>query len=187
MAKRKGKRVTMSNAVTVEETREALPAVVKQPTRTPRYLREFVREQYADTMLTRLFDIASGEAQFRIPVAVPGGGKDFPPHVEMVDAEAPAMVQTIAAKALIEVAIPKQMGLVDGDDKGTGVILVPAMETRDAEDADFEVVEEEIGPESDARLEDRDIAPGPIEETATVNPVLVQRVLAKRNGKNGKH
>jgi hypothetical protein len=161
-----------SNAVTTAEAEGQLPAP-DAPAPTPRYLREFVRAQFSDSMLRRLHDIATGTATFSIPVAVPGM-KDHPPHVEMVDAEAPAMVQTIAAKALIEVAIPKQMGLVDSEDKGTGVILMPAMEKPDAEDAEFEIV---------------DVAPTPREET--VNPLLTARILAKhRNGAkngNGRH
>lgn len=183
MAKRKVPGMSASSAMTKSEAEALLPER-EQPAPTPRFLREFVRKQYANSSLARLYEIAQGEATFLIPVAVPGM-KDCPPRVEMVEAEAPAMVQTIAAKALIEVAIPKQMGLVDGEDKGTGVIFMPAMETQAAEDADYEVMEEEIGPESDARLEDRDVAPGPIEET--VNPALVRRIVSKRNGKNGKH
>lgn len=154
------------------------------PTWTPRILREFVREQYAQSDLKRLHEIGHGETMFQIPVAVPGGGKDFPPHVEMVEAEAPAMTQVLALKTLVEVAIPKQMGLVDSDDKGTGVVILPALEQQgDTEEADFEVIEEEVGPESDAMLEDRDRAPAPREET--VSPALVRHVLAQR-GKNGK-
>lgn len=175
--------MSASSAMTVAEAEQELPPA-EGPAPTPRYLREFVRKQFSNSMLQRLYDIATGDAQFSVAVAVPGM-KDHPPHVEVVEVEAPAMVQMLAAKGLIDVAIPKQMGLVDGEDKGTGVILVPAMETRHAEDADYEIVEDEIGPDNDDRLEDRDVAPPPIEET--VRPEFVQRVLAKRNGKNGKH
>lgn len=152
---------------------------------TPKYFRELVRLQYADSNLKRLHEIAQGETKFPRPVVIPGGGKGSPPRVEWHEVEADAMVQVLAAKALIEVAIPKQMGLVDGDDKGTGVIWMPALERADTEDAEFEVVEEEIGPDNAALSEDRDVAP-PALASGSVPPDYVRAVLAKRrNGKNG--
>lgn len=152
------------------------------PNATPRILREFVREQYAQSDLKRLHDIGNGEVTFSVPVAIPPG-KGEPGRVEMVDCEAPAMVQVVALKTLVDVAIPKQMGLVDADDKGTGVVILPALDRPEAEDADYEIVSEEVGPENADLLEDRDRAPAPREET--VSPALVQHVIAAR--KNGKH
>lgn len=149
---------------------------------TPRYFRELVRLQWADSNLKRLHEIAQGETKFATPVVLPGS-KDSPARVEWHDLEAPAMVQVIAAKALVEVAIPKQMGLVDGDDKGTGVIWMPAFEGAEAEDVEYEVVEEDMGLDT-SRAEDRDVAPPQLE--ATVRPEYVQHVLAERKRKNGK-
>lgn len=172
--------MSKSNAMTKLESEAR--AVSQTQVLTPRYFREMVREQFAQSDLKRLHDMGHGLTRHMQAVAVPGM-KDHPPHVEMVEVEAPAMVQAIALKALVDVAIPKQMGLVDSDDKGTGVLVLPALDREEpAEDADYEVISEEIGPDNEAQIEDRDRAPAPLEET--ISPALVRHVLQRR--KNGK-
>ena len=83
-----------------------------------------------------------------------------------------------AAEALLGIAVPRQSGLVD-DEGNTqlGVVLLPPLGGSNG-DRSHGVVEEEIGLEVEAKSEDRDEAPGPIE--AVVPAALAKHVLANR-------
>ena len=107
-----------------------LRKLVGNPAQLPSYFRELVREQFAEVGITFLADTMTGDLTFAIPVALPGGGKDHPPRVEIVEVEAPSAVRVRAAESLLAIAIPHQSGLVGANDgQLTGVMLLPALQT----------------------------------------------------------
>ena len=175
-------------------TREQLAAderfktFAANPAQMPRYFRELVRRQFAEEHLIFLHDTAMGDQKFETPVVVPGGGKDHPPRVEIVEVEAPSAIRVKAAEAMLNIAIPRQAGLVDDDGNSqVGVVLMPPLAADGALTGDdehgekkHEVVEEEVGLSTE-QSEDRDMAPEPLEEV--VPPALLQRVLAKRRAR----
>lgn len=173
-------------ARTQEELRspERLARLNKSPAQLPKYFRELVRRQFAEENIQFLHDTAMGEITFATPVAV-AGSKDNPPHVEVVEVEAASFVRVKAAEALLSIAIPRQAGLVDGDDKTvTGVVLMPALDPESTtEEHGREVIEEEVGFD-DARREDRDEAPPEvIRAERTIDPRIAADVLAKRRAR----
>lgn len=145
----------------------------------PKYFREFVRQQYAGSAIRFVHDTMTGEQMFTAVIikGVKGGGQVH----DVVEIEAPGAVRLKAAEVLINIAIPRQSGLVDDDGKAqTGVVLLPPLDAEDSHgDADGgkEIIEEEIGLGQEQR-EDRDEAAGPLEEV--IPAALVQHVLAKR-------
>lgn len=152
----------------------------------PKYFRELVRKQFAEENIHFLHDTAMGDQKFETPIVVPGGGKGVPPRVEVVEVEAPSFVRVKAAEAILAIAIPRQSGLVDGEDKGiTGIMLIPPLDAAhgDGDHGGKEVIEEEVGGIEDSRKEDRDEGPPPIEQV--VRPEIVKHILAKRRAGSG--
>lgn len=164
-------------------SQERRDRVAKLPGVMPRYLREFIRKQFAESAIEFLVDTMTGEQTFPMAIAVnvKGGGQT----VEIVEVGAPAIVRKQAAVDLLNIAIPRQAGLVDDEGNSqTGVVLLPSLDAEGTHGEDHggtkEVIEEEVGLD-DERKEDRDEAPGPLEET--VRPEIVQHVLAQRRAR----
>jgi hypothetical protein len=162
---------------------ERIARLSGHPAQLPKYFRELVRRQFAEEHINFLHDTAMGDQTFQTPVAVPGA-KDHPPHVEVVEVEAPSVVRVRAAELILAIAIPRQSGLVDGDDRAvTGVVLLPALEAESTnEEHGREVIEEEVGLD-ESRTEDRDEAPPPVEQV--IDPKVVANVLARRRARGG--
>ena len=166
---------------------ERIARLAGNPSRMPKYFRELVRQQFAEENIQFLHDTAMGDQKFETPVVLPGGGKGVPPRVEVVEVEAPSAVRVKAAEAILGIAIPRQSGLVDGDDKGiTGIMLLPPLDAAHGEGDDHggkEIIEEEVSGIEDSRKEDRDEAPPPIERV--VRPEIVKHILAARRARSG--
>jgi hypothetical protein len=165
-------------------SQERRDRVAKLPGVMPRYLREFIRKQFAESAIEFLVDTMTGEQTFPMAIAVnvKGGGQT----VEIVEVGAPAIVRKQAAVDLLNIAIPRQAGLVDDEGNSqTGVVLLPPLDGEGTHGEDHggrEIIEEEVGLEgAAASKEDRDEAPGPIEEV--VRPELVKHVLAQRRAR----
>jgi hypothetical protein len=162
----------------------SLRKLVGNAAQLPAYFRELVREQFAEAGITFLAETMSGEQTFATPVVLPGGGKDHPPRVEIVEVEAPSAVRVRAAESLLGIAIPHQSGLVGANDgQLTGVMLIPALdpESTPGDEHGRKVIEEEVGFE-ESRREDRDEAPGPLEEV--IDAQVVADVLARRRARS---
>lgn len=81
-------------------------------------VRDFVRSILIPPAIARLHDIGHGIATFETI----GFGEHGP---SIVHVEAPAVVQVAALKALIDIGLPRQLGLVDaGDQPMPGVIVL---------------------------------------------------------------
>lgn len=165
---------------------ERFKTFAANPAQMPKYFRELVRKQFAEEHLIFLHDTAMGDMKFETPVVVPGM-KDHPPHVEIVEVEAPSAVRVRAAESMLAIAIPKQSGFADDEgNTQSGVVLLPPLDadgtTGETEHGEKkrEVIEEDVGFTSE-QSEDRDIAPEPIEPV--VPRALVQHVLAKRRSR----
>lgn len=147
----------------------------------PKYLRALVREQLAEPAIQFLRDTMTGDQTFTAVVVkgVKGGGQMH----EVVEVEAPGAIRVRAAELLLNIAIPRQAGLVDDEGNSqSGVVLLPPLDEEvsphgGSSNGSKEVVEE-VGNFAEDRKEDRDLAPPVLEET--VNPLLVQHVLARR-------
>lgn len=95
-------------------------------------VRDFVRSMMLPDAIARLYNIGMGFETFTVPIAVPGM-KDHPPHVKMVDVEAEARVQVGALGKLLDIGLPRQVGLVDGSDKELpGVFTLGPMQLEEA-------------------------------------------------------
>lgn len=170
-------------ARTAEELRspERIARLIQSPGAVPKYFRKLVREQFAEAAIEFLHDTMTGEQQFTAVVVkgVKGGGQVH----EVVEVEAPGAIRVRAAEALLGIAIPRQAGLVDDEGNSqSGVVLLPPLDEEvtphgGSSNGSKEVIEE-VGNFSEDRKEDRDLAPPVHEET--INPLLVQHVLARR-------
>ncbi len=146
---------------------------MNNPAQLPSYFRKLVREQMAAPALERLRQTGMGELLFKRPMVVNK-------VVAIVECEANEATQRQALVDLLNIAIPRQAGLVDDEGNSqSGVVLLPPLDDIDSTHAgQHEIVEEEISPFSPAQREDRDVDIPREEET--IDPALVARVLAMR-------
>jgi hypothetical protein len=155
---------------------------MNNPAQMPGYFRKLVREQMAAPALERLRQTAMGELVFKRLIVVNK-------VLQIVECTASEVTQRQALVDLLNIALPRQTGLVDDDGYSqTGVIILPPLDDDISPGADgkYQVVEEEVNESMEELLEDRDEALQPTEET--VSPDLVARILAKRkNGMEGRH
>lgn len=139
------------------------------PAQLPSYFRKLVREQMAAPALERLRQTAMGELVFKKPMVVNKA-------VKMVECEANEGTQRQALVDLLNIAIPRQSGLVDEEgNHRTGVVILPALNSPDTDHG--ATVEEEITlfESYEHSVED----PSDMLEE-TVSPLIVARLLAKR-------
>lgn len=158
--------------------RVARLAGMVNPNTTPKYLRQFTRENYVSDALKMLHETMNGTQKF--DVATLGG--------QIVQVAASPSVRVKAAVALVEAGLGKE-GFETGDGAIPGVIALPELQLHPGDEipAQYEtadgmvldVVEEEI--EGAEREGAHDVAPPPIAEVETVNPAVVREVLARRN------
>lgn len=107
-----------------ESIQDALRAFVSNHKNTPAYFREIARERHAEQLIEFLARTANGEMLFTETVVtnVRGGGQQY--HI--VPMQAPAAVRVMAAAKVLDLAIPRQVGIVDGSDRQkTGIIGLP--------------------------------------------------------------
>lgn len=148
------------------------------PSRTPRWMREYVRTHLLPSVVQRLFDIGMGTTRFEQTTMV---GK-------VIQVPASPAVQVRALDSLKLLGVPQQLGLAD-DDGNTlpGVLVMPPLEldaTREIAHASMhgapalEYVEADDTPEINTS-----VATAPILVEDTINPTLVSRLRARRSGK----
>jgi hypothetical protein len=147
---------------------------MNNPAQMPSYFRKLVREQMAAPALERLRQTAMGELVFKRPMIVNK-------VVEIIECAASEVTQRQALVDLLNIALPRQTGLVDDDGNSqTGVIILPPLD-KDISTTDREVVEEEVSEPRMTRWGDRDDDAQLVQRVEeTVSPDVVARILAKR-------
>lgn len=111
-----------------EQARRQLRTILEEPlpARTARWARDVVRGHMAPELLVRLHTIATGQARFPVPTMVG----------TVVYVPASAAVQVQAAKVLLGLGIPQQLGLAD--DAGNelpAALALPALVGLDGREA----------------------------------------------------
>lgn len=170
-----------------EEIEATVGTFAEHPTNMPKYFRELVRKQFAASAIDFLADTMDGEQKFTTVVItnVKGGGQVS----SIVEIEAPGAIRVRAAELLLNVAIPRQAGLVDDEGNSqAGVVLMPPLDEAEAtherrdHGGEQTVIEEEVSAFGTENNEDRDVAPGKLEEV--IPPAFVQHILAKRRARS---
>lgn len=88
---------------------------------TARVIREYVRAVMIEPVVKRMYDIGMGVEQFEVPTEAGN----------VVSVPAPAIVQVQALKALTNIGVPTQLGLVDDDGQTLpGVIALGELDMR---------------------------------------------------------
>lgn len=153
----------------------ATVAATPNATRTPRWVREYVREHMLPNIVQRLYEIGMGTTRFEQATMV---GK-------VVKVPASPAVQVRALDSLKLLGVPQQLGLADEEGNTVpGVLVMPPLELEATRDiahgamrggtSGLEYVEEDEAHEEGINA---DTAPAPIENT--VHPTLVRRVRAR--------
>lgn len=158
--------------------RVARLAGVLNPNSTPKYLRQFARENYVSEAMKFLYDTMRGVQKFEIATM----------EGKIVSVSASPTVRTNAARALVETGLGKE-GFETGDGTIPGVIALPPLELHPGESPmrqlanaiasqalEFYVEEIEA---TDGSAQDE--APVPVRDVEVVNPNVVASVLARRN------
>lgn len=137
------------------------------PTRTPRWMREYVREHLLPAVVDRLYTIGMGVTRFEV-VTMTG---------KKVRVPASPAVQVRALDSLKQLGIPTQVGISDDDGISLpGVIVLPPLDPTEAVNmaADaVEYIDEDVHPTTSTP----DTPPA---TDSTVSPAVVQRIRARR-------
>lgn len=153
-------------------------AGVLNPNSTPKYLRQFARENYVSDAMKFLYDTMRGVQTFQIATA----------EGDIITVAASPTVRTNAARALVETGLGKE-GFETGDGTIPGVIALPPLELHPGETPMRQLANaiasqalEYYAEEIDATQGDsEDRPPAPVREVEVVNPNVVRDVLARRN------
>ncbi len=87
----------------------------------PRFFRRYIREQYGEDMIEFLVKTVKGEQKF-----------DVPTLAGIVQMAAPSSVRVAAAKAVLDIGLPK-VDLVDDDGDMEGAVVLPAQKLREVQ------------------------------------------------------
>lgn len=156
----------------------------------PRFFRDLIREQYALDTVQWINRVRTGEETMTTVVTDTKKTKnaDGSESVELVefrvDVPYPPAVRMAAAETLIGIAIPKQTNITDPDGETVvGVVALPAVDSEVVEDAEYEIVEEDM---LEAQERAGDMAPPPVGDVETVDPRVVRAVRKRRAAKEAK-